>query len=378
MRVPLVATLAAILAAALALRLHGYALDPAPGASWDGVEWAWNGQSLWLHHTTAGWSYLPSYSHVVAVRVEGRTYLPGVSPYFDHPPLFGLLVGGIALLAGQSTPDTLTEPVIRLVPIALSLVTILLSFALVRQLCGRTAPALITVLLLALSPAMVLTARLVESEALLAPLLVGALLLVLQLRSGQSGRWRLPLLVGLCAAAPLVKEPGVVVGLICAAILLFSARPRTAVLPLLGTALGVAIYLGFAAAIDWPTFLRTVMTEAGRRRSVLDALRQYFTSTHAGLGGFVPLVDPLWYAGWAALGVLAIIDHRLWPLALAAVLYAATIAMLGDARVMVWNGWYRIPDEPLLYAAAGIAASAVALTMGQRTVAHHIVMHRSR
>lgn len=378
MRVPLVASLAAILAAALALRLHGYALDPAPGANWDGVEWAWNGQALWLHHTTAGWSYLPSYSHVVAVRVEGRTYLPGVSPYFDHPPLFGLLVGGVAVLAGQSTPDTVTESVIRLVPIALSLVTILLTFVLVRQLCGRTAPALIAVLLLALSPAMVLTARLVESEALLAPLLVGALILVLQLRSGQPGRWRLPLLVGLSAAAPLVKEPGVVVGVIGAALLLFSARPRMAVLPLLGTALGVTVYLGFAAAIDWQSFLRTVMAEAGRRRSVLDALLQYFASTRAGLGGFVPLVDPVWYAGWAALGVLGIIDRRLWPLALAALLYAAAIVLLGDARVMVWNGWYRIPEEPLLYAATGIAAAAVALTTWRRSPAHRTATPTSR
>jgi 4-amino-4-deoxy-L-arabinose transferase-like glycosyltransferase len=329
-------------------------------ANFDGVGWAWDGQALWLHHTTAGWSYLPSYQNVTAVAVQHTgVLLPGVSPYFDHPPLFGLLVGGVAVVAGERTPDQITEAVIRLVPIALSLLTILLSYALVRRLTGRQWIGLLAAAGLALSPAMVLTARLVESEALLTPLLLAALILALRIRDG-AGRWSLIGLVAVCVAAPLVKEPGVAVAVIAAGVLLFSGRRRLAFLPLAGMAAGIGVYLLFAAAIDWHTFTATVLAQGGRRSSLWLAFGNFFTATTADLGGRAPFLDPVWFIGWPVLIGLAVWRREWRPVALAALLYAATIILLGDGRIMKWNGWYRIPDEPLLYAAV-VAAPCMLL-----------------
>jgi 4-amino-4-deoxy-L-arabinose transferase-like glycosyltransferase len=354
------AVLVAVLGVGLGLRLHGYASDPPAAANFDGVGWAWDGQALWLHHTTAGWSYLPSYQNVTAVAVEHTgILLPGVSPYFDHPPLFGLLVGGAAVVAGERSPDQVTEAVIRLVPVGLSLLTIVLSYALVRRLTGRQWIGLLAAAALALSPAMVLTARLVESEALLTPLLLAALILALRVRDGAGG-WSVIGLLAVCVAAPLVKEPGIVVGVIAAAILLLSRRRRVALLPLGGMAAGVAVYLLFAAAIDWNLFTATVLAQGARRSSLWLAFGNFFTATTADLGGRAPFLDPVWFVGWPVLIGLAVWRREWRPVALAALLYAATIILLGDGRIMKWNGWYRIPDEPLLYAAV-VAAPCLLL-----------------
>lgn len=360
------AALVAILGVGLWLRLSGYTSSPAQTANFDGVGWAWNGQALWLQHTTAGWSYLTSYHHVVAVEVEhSGVYLPGVSPYFDHPPLFSLLVGGVAVMAGENTPDTLTEGVIRLVPIALSLLTILLSYALARQMTGRRWVGLACAAGLAFAPPMVLTARLVESEALLTPLLLAGLILALRVRV-DTRRWSLTALAVVCAAAPLVKEPGVVVGVIAAVVLLFSSRRRLAVLPLACMGAGVAVYALLGAAIDWHAFTSTILAQGGRRTSLWGAAVNYFASRKAGLGGFVPLADPVWFIGWPVLTALGLWRRTWRPVAVAALLYAATIILLGDARIIEWNGWYRIPDEPLLYIAVVTAVCGVLRSLVRR------------
>ena len=88
-----------------------YTTDPAPLANFDGVNWAWNGQAPVVAPHDGG----------VVIPAEPITtsspspfehtgiYLPGVSLQCDHPPLFGRLVGGVAVLAGERTPDQLTE-----------------------------------------------------------------------------------------------------------------------------------------------------------------------------------------------------------------------------------------------------------------------------
>lgn len=360
----------AILGIALGLRLHGYTSDPAPGANYDGLGWTWQGQSLLLEHYPQAWSWQSSYHPTVFWLMPNHIYLPVVSPYFDHPPLFALVVGGLAVLAGQHTPEQITDPLIRLVPIVLSLVTIALTYALVLRVGGRQWIALVVAAALAVSPPMVLTARLVESEALLTPLLLAALLLTLRVRDG-GGRWSIAGLAAVCAAAVLVKEPGIIVGVFAAVILLLSpGRRRLAWVGLAGTAGGVAIYLTYAAAIDWNVFIATVMSEAQRRSSVTLALSNFFTSTAEGLGNFVPLVDPIWYLGWPVLIGLAVWRREWRPVAFAALVYAVTICLLGDARAMRWVGWYRIPDEPLLYAAV-----VTALCLGLRELWTRVVPH---
>ncbi|HSP65077.1 MAG TPA: glycosyltransferase family 39 protein [Candidatus Deferrimicrobium sp.] len=357
--------LVVVVGIALGLRVHDYTMDPAPGANYDGLGWAWQGQSLILQHLPRAWSWQTSYQPTTFVTEPLGIHLPMVSPYFDHPPLFGLLVGGIAVVAGESTPASISEGVIRLVPIALSLLTIVLLYVLVRRVTRTAWIGLLAATAFAVSPAMVLTSRLVESEALLTPLLLAAVILALRVRSG-SGRRSMAALVLVCLVAPLVKEPGVIVAVIASAILVTSPRRRLAALPVAGMAAGIGMYLVYAASIDWNLFIATVLAEGKDRRPSVGGFSDYFTSTDAGLGIYVPLTDPVWYVGWVAL-VLMALWRRAWrPVALAALLYAALIASSASGGWMHWIGWYRIPDEPLVYAAAVAAGCEVVRSGGLR------------
>ncbi len=279
--------LVVVLSVALGLRLNGYTSDPAPGANYDGLGWAWQGQSLILQHVPHAWSWQTSYHPSSFVTEPNGIHLPLVSPYFDHPPLFGLLVGGSAVIAGEQTQASVTEGVIRLVPIALSLVTIVLLYVLVRRVTGKDWIALMAAAAFAVSPAMVLTGRLVESEALLTPLLLAAVILALRVRDG-AGRRYIAGLVLVCLISPLVKEPGVIVAVVASAILLTSSRRRLWALPLVGMTFGVGLYLVYAASLDWSLFIATALAEGKDRHPSVAGFSNYFISSDAGLGIRVP------------------------------------------------------------------------------------------
>ena len=357
------ALLVVVLAVAFAVRLHGETVSPAPAANWDEMDWAWQGQSLLQTGVPVGWSKLPSYAPIGHVQLGTMTF-PLVRPWMDHPPLFGVLTGGAVLLAGETTRASVDDAVVRLVPILLSLVTIVLAFLLAGRLAGRWT-ALAVAAVLAAWPAFVQASRLAESEALLAPLLLASLLLALRLRDG--GRWRTAVaLGGVCAAAVLTKEVGVSVGVGAAAVLLLSSRRRLAWVPLTGTLAGVAAYLAYAAAISFTQFHATAAALGDKRGPFWTAAQGFFTSTDAGLGIRVPLADPLWWLGWVALLVLAWRSAAWRPVAAVALVYAASVVALGSGPWMHWIGWYRIPDEPLVDCAAVCAVAAVAARLRVR------------
>lgn len=342
-------TLAGILLiVGLALRLHGYTSYPRFGANDDEVAWAWLGQSLWLYHWPASWSYLPEHLPVIAVATSQGVYLPWVSPWLDHPPLFGLLVGGAALLAGEHTPAEVGPSAIRLVPILLSILSGWLLYLLAARHLGR-ATALVAVAAFCLSPWMISASRLVESEWLLAPMLLSVLVLA-------SHRGILPstLLLTLCVLAPLVKVPGVIVGAAGAVALLTERRWVMAPLALLGAPVGIGLFAAYGAAVDWHQFVLVWQAQVARHSSLL-AGREFLFSGDAGLWNFVPLGDPLWTVGMVGLAVI-LLRHPLGtaariPLAFAG--YALLMALSAGVEGAQYYDWYRFAVDPLVCIGVG-------------------------
>jgi hypothetical protein len=338
--VPTVAAL--LLLAGLALRLHGYTSYPRFGANEDEVAWAWLGQSLWLYHWPASWSYLPEHLPVSVMATSKGVLLPWVSPWLDHPPLFGLLVGGVALLAGQHTPTEVGPAAIRLVPILLSMVTAWLLYLLAARHLGRTT-AVVALAVFCLSPWMIDASRLVESEWLLAPMLLGVLVLA-------SHRGRLPsaALLALCVLAPLVKVPGVIVGAAAAVALLTERRWVMAGLALFGAPVGIGLFAAYGAAVDWHQFVLVWQVQAARHASLV-AGRQFLFSGDAGLWNFVPLGDPLWTVGMVGLAMMLLraplsAQARI-PLAFAG--YALLMTLTAGSEGAQFYDWYRFTVDPL-------------------------------
>jgi hypothetical protein len=344
-----VPTLAAVLLiAGLALRLHGYTSYPRFGANEDEVAWAWLGQSLWLYHWPASWSYLPEHLPVTAVATSQGVLLPWVSPWLDHPPLFGLLVGGVALLAGEHTPAEVGPTAIRLVPILLSILSGWLLYLLAARHLGR-ATALVALAVFCLSPWMISASRLVESEWLLAPMLLGVLVL-----ASHRGRFPTALLLALCVLAPLVKVPGVIVGAAGAVALLTERRWVVAPLALLGAPIGIGLFAAYGAAVDWHQFVLVWQVQSARHTNLI-AGQQFLFSGDVGLWNFVPLNDPFWTVGMFGLAVMLLrrplgTESRI-PLAFAG--YALLMALTAGTEGAKYYDWYRFAVDPLICIGVG-------------------------
>lgn len=346
------AALAAILVIATALRFHDYTAAPLLSDNQDELGWAWSGLTLITKHVPYSWSYLPSYTGVTNLVANGYTY-PIVHPWLDHPPLFSLVVGGYAWLMGARELTDVTPGMIRPVAVVLSTLTIVLLYVLGRRLIGQV-PAMIGAFILASAPVAVLLGREVESEALLTPLLLLAMLLVHQVLAGDRRRWTVAALVLVCAAATLTKVPGLAVGVIAATVLLASGRWRPAILAAAGGIAGLGIYAAYGALIDWHQFLLVLHDQEIRRHGVMAAYE--FIAAPSGIGHSIR--DGWWVLGWIGIGALmagrTVPTRRL--VAWGAVIFSTAILVLADERVIPRDGWYRIPVYPLAYCGAAYLA----------------------
>jgi len=343
--------LVAVLLLALGLRLYQYTDAPRFHDNPDEVQFAWAGLSLLTQHAPQSWSYFPEYGHYTwFVTPDGYSY-PLVQPWLDHPPLFPLVTGAAAWLAGERSFVDITAAPIRIPVIWLSLIAIALMYALGRRVLGQRA-AMIAAVLFATAPGAVLFSRSVETEALLAPLLLAALLAVHRLLSGDGGRGSIALLVACCALAPLVKVPGLAVGGSAAIVLLAERRWRLALIAVGAAVLGLAVFALYGLWQNWSLFVAIFQEQAAHRTGVMGAFE--FIIEPAGLNR--RFSDPWWLLGWIGVGALlatrlarrARLNVVAWPI----VAYAATMLVMADVRV-AYFGWYRIAIYPLVYLAAG-------------------------
>jgi 4-amino-4-deoxy-L-arabinose transferase-like glycosyltransferase len=343
---------ALILALGLFLRLHDYTQAPKLADNQDELAWTWAGLSLLEDHSPTSWSYLLAYPHVFAIpEPDNGQLLPGVHPWLDHPPLFAVLMGGYAWLAGERHFQDVSDAVIRLPVIALSLFTLLLTYVLGRRLLGP-APAIVGAALFALVPATVLDSREVESEAVLAPLLLLALIITHRLLRSESRRFEPLLLLFICALAPLFKVPGASFGIIVGVVLAMHGRWRLAGLAATMSCLGLLIYAWYGVLVDWRRFLAVVEFQASRHSGLSSAYE--FISAPA-FTDRIQLRDGWWLLGW--LGLAAVAYQRrgrradlllAWPV----VAYAGVLMLLADPSATQRFGWYRFAVYPLVYLAA--------------------------
>src|SRR3989338_10877768 len=84
------------------IRVHNYSIYPQRGATSDEYTYSFLGVSLLKEGIPISWSNFSVYKNKYDMTIRDL-YFPIVYPYFDHPPLNGLLVGGLSILLGQDT-----------------------------------------------------------------------------------------------------------------------------------------------------------------------------------------------------------------------------------------------------------------------------------
>ncbi len=345
--------LGAIVILAAVLRFHDYALVPFHHETADEYQHAWEGWTLLHQGTPMAWSTFPDrypLDQSVDFRWFGDRYVV-VRPYFDHPPLFSILVGLVVSLVQPATSlppwDFLscTLPVMRVVPIILSLIGILLLHRLAREYGASEKAALLAALVYATLPVIVLAHRLVKAESLLSLLFMGAILAVN--RHDRSGRGGDAVLAGVLSGLSIwSKATGVAVIAVVLVLLLSKRRYRGALTALAVTGGFFLLYVLYAWALDFGIFLKILEAQSTTKwvglESLQDLLSGKIVTKWFGRG---------WYL-WLLLcaGIAAFRRERALLLPLA--VYATVIALSADYRVIY--GWYRIPLYPFLCVAAGI------------------------
>ncbi|MEK7533855.1 MAG: glycosyltransferase family 39 protein [Patescibacteria group bacterium] len=324
----------------LVLKLHNYSIYPQRGATSDEYSYSFLGVSLLAKHVPISWSAISAYKHRSDLTIK-NLYFPIVYPYFDHPPLNGLVVGGWALLFGQDTFSKIELKTIRLVPIFLSMVSsvivFILGFRLYNFKTGTWA-----LLIYSTTAIFVMNGRVVLAENLLAPLLLASVYLFHIFRANMNLKKTIIISI-LCGLSFWTKELGIAV--LLSMIYLFIAEKIKIkfTLGLIATSLFfVLLYALYGAYYDWEVFKAVVSIQSDRVVGPETLL--YVTS--------IPIIiNKIYYDGWYFLGFisffLSFLDYKKHRFILvpAFIYFLLMIFSLTERGEM---GWYLIPLFPFM------------------------------
>ena len=274
-----------------------------------------------------------------------------VTPYLDHPPLFYTGVGLWAYLVGQ---DDLSDPdwlLLRLPMIAISGLTMLLTFLFVQRAFNTTL-ALFTLAAYAFFPSAIVTARFLLTDNAITLFLMACLYLMMVHTSSKNAavkRWSAVLIIVIAGLAPLLKLSGLMVP--GAVVLFYFIRRnfRMGWLVLAATLTSLAFLLGFAWFYSWAVFVGA-QTSHLYRPQTFEHFWSFFTLLDIGNMAFF---DPSLVVGLIGALALAQFD-RAHPgkLALFSTLIITSVMFLYIAPIEAY-GWYKYPVYPLIAVGLG-------------------------
>ena len=324
----------------LLLRLNNYSVYPQRGATSDEYSYSFLGVSLLTKGVPISWSAVSGYKNRTDLTIK-NLYFPIVSPYFDHPPLNGLLVGGWALLFGQNTFPKIELNTIRLVPIFLSMISSVLVFMLGLRLYNFKT-ALWALMIYSTTVIFIMSGRVVLAENLLTPLLLGTIYLFLSFRKNMTFKKTMAVSI-LCGLAFWIKELGIIVFLSMLYLFIVEKITIKFIIPLIAFFIAfVSLYVGYGVYYDWEVF-KTVLSIQSDRVVGPETLL-YLTSTPI-------IINKLYYDGWYFLGFisffLSFLDYRKnrFLLIPAFIYFLLMLFSLTEKGEM---GWYLIPLFPFM------------------------------
>jgi 4-amino-4-deoxy-L-arabinose transferase-like glycosyltransferase len=327
------------------IRLHGYRTVPPHSWTADEFAYAWCGMSLIQQGVPTAWSWLDVYGDRPVTRVGSRHYRM-VTPWLDHPPLFGLLVGAAALLSGERDYFDCTLGAIRLPSLLLGVLSLALVFLLSRELFGETA-AVLAALVFATDPNLVFLSRLAVSENLIVFLLLAALWLFL--RHCRAGGRKYLYLAALCAGlASLAKVTGFFVVILLVLLLLQQRKRREAVEALVIGLVLFAFYFIYGSLYDFRLFWALLLEHGGRFKDFTFQQQLLF---HREMRFF----DPWFLFGWLVLiPVVRDLQNRTRQMVLFLPLLVYLVSLLGAGAQGHFFAWYTLPFYPFIAMALGL------------------------
>lgn len=340
----IILALVLILLLGFLLRFYHYDKFPRHGATFDEFAWTWQGISLWQTGVPTSWSPHPQYQNAETKKFQGA-WVRLVTPYLEHPPLFGLVAGGFALATGSKDLFDVSLSQIRILSLVLGTLSVFLVFLLARKLYDPFI-GLLAALLYATIPTVVIGSRLVQNENFLIPVMLIVWLLLLYQKYLAAA-----ILAGLLT---LAKVPWSFVTLAGCLLLTGQKKFREAlVFGLIATTI-FSFYFLYGWHYDWATFSNLWGLQMGRARIGLGTTLALFTDPFLADRSFP---DGWIYFGWIAVFILSLDfkKHSRLLMPLLAYFLVFVFAIPGAEA----QGWYRYPFYPFLAISSAVVIKKI-------------------
>lgn len=340
--------LTAIMLVGLALRMHNYTVWPREGATFDEFAWTFLGISMWEKGVPTSWSPHKAYTNRVEYFNPQGTHFTLVTPYLEHPPLFGLIAGGFARLNGVTTFDEVTIAKIRPLALFMGTVAVFAVFLLASAVYGNLV-GLIASGIYAITPTVVVGSRLVQNENFFIPLFLFALYFAYKYVRKSFNR-DLVMTVVLSAILPLAKVPWVAASVAVIGIFLVSKRRKAALIVGVSTAICFSGFFLYGYLLDKQVFLNLWKLQLARYDMAFDSV---FSVLRDPLIVDRTFVDGWIYFGWGAIFLLLVKNIKAnLPILFGFLAYAAVFIFAIPNEPL--HGWYRYPFYPFLAIAIAI------------------------
>ncbi len=330
----------------LFLRLIDYDRTPPFGETMDEFMYPFAGISLLQTGVPTSWTGFVLYPEAGEREIWGIN-LRFASPWNEKPPLYPLLTGAVSLLAGENSFAKIRLTTIRLIPIALNVVSIVLVGLLAAHFWGPGV-GILSAVIYATAPIFVLASRLSVTENLLVPLSLLALWLYSRGLSG-SNKFS-PVVVGICVGLALLTK-NTAISLLVAFLFhltMLRAWREIVIVTIISLGLGSIYYL-LGYMYGWPLFM-AILGEYRRAMAIglpetIQSLLRFPVIAHKeGIfpdgtlfaGYLLLLSSPFWLKKAERMQVIIIYPY----------IYLLIYAFLVGGQT--WFGWHLFPLYPFL------------------------------
>ena len=330
-----------ILLFGFSLRAHNINTWPRLGATFDEYAWTWLGINLIGEGVPKSWSPHPQYSDKQHLIYQDATFWI-VTPYLEHPPVFGLVAGSFAILNGASDMYDVTLDKIRPLALVLGTFSIFMIFILTKEIYGRKA-ALLSSLLYATIPTIAIGSRIVQNENFFIPLWLLSLFLVAKYIKTNKPVFRNVAAV-LSGLLILAKIPWIAAAISILFIFLFLKRFKDVYLFLLIVIPIALLYFVYGFYFDKDLFISLWGLQLNRYDLAFNSIFALFQKPYL-IDRFY--IDGWIYFGWFAIILLSVKDLKknIFILLPFLAYFLIFLAAIPDEES---HGWYRYPFYPFL------------------------------
>lgn len=330
------------------LRFHQYTEWPRNGATFDEYAWTFLGMSLLNTGVPTSWSPHQQYDvRTHFVNTQGASFFL-VTPYLEHPPLFGIIAGLNAELSGIEEFNDVHPGRIRKLALVLGVVSIIALYLLVKETVNEKV-ALLAAFLYAIVPSVVIGSRLIQNENFFIPFFLLSLFLAVKYIHTKKGLYA-TLSIIIAALLPLAKVPWVVAPLTVTAIFFMEKKYKYAGLSVLVSFVFFSFFLLYGYLLNWNLFINLWTLQLARYDIGYDTLFAFFRDPVITDRLFI---DGLIYVGFLAFALVASLkERRFLPVLLGFLSYL--FIFLFAIPNELGHGWYRYPLYPFFIAMCAI------------------------